>query len=46
MIIEHQDRPKFRCGVMAIVRSSGTVTIGDAITVEFPADPFKVLPAL
>jgi hypothetical protein len=46
MIIEQQDRPKFRCGVMAIVRNSGTVTIGDAIAVEIPADPFKILPAL
>ena len=46
MIIEQQERPKFRCGVMAVVRSSGTVTIGDTITIEFPAEPFKVLPAL
>ena len=46
VIVEQQDRPKFRCGVMAIVRTSGTVTIGDAIAVEFPAEPLKVLPAL
>jgi MOSC domain len=46
MIIEQPARPKFRCGVMAIVRSSGTVTIGDTIIIEFPAEPFKVLPAL
>ena len=46
MIIKQQERPTFRCGVMAVVRSSGTVTIGDTITIEFPAEPFKVLPAL
>ena len=46
MIVAHHERPRFRCGVMAIVRSSGTVTIGDAIGVEFPAKQFQVLPAL
>lgn len=46
MIVAQQERPKFRCGVMAIVRSSGKVTIGDAIGVEFPDKPFQALPAL
>jgi hypothetical protein len=46
MIVEQKDRPRFRCGVMAIVRTGGRVPLGDAITVEFPSEPLKPLPAL
>jgi MOSC domain-containing protein YiiM len=46
MIVERPPRPKFRCGVMAIVRASGKVALGDAIIVEFPTQPWQALPAL
>jgi MOSC domain-containing protein YiiM len=46
MIAERPGRPKFRCGVMAVVRTGGRVTVGNAITVEFPSGPFRPLPAL
>lgn len=46
MIVEQQDRPKFRCGVMAIVLSGGRITVGDAIQVKFPVKATKPLPPL
>src|ERR1700744_2218407 len=46
MIVEGTPRPKFRCGVMAIVRASGKGALGDAIIVEFPSQPWPALPAL
>jgi MOSC domain-containing protein YiiM len=46
MLVEERCRPRFRCGVMGVVRSSGRILIGDAIAVRFPARPLKSLPAL
>jgi hypothetical protein len=46
MVVDKPDRPKFRCGVMAVVRSSGRVVIDDNIEVLIPSKPLKSLPAL
>jgi MOSC domain-containing protein YiiM len=46
MIVHERDRPKFRCGVMAVVRTGGKMTIGDSIEVEFPSKPWRSLPSL
>jgi MOSC domain-containing protein YiiM len=46
MIVELRDRPKFRCGVMAIVRTGGKVAVGDFIEVRLPSKPWRPLPAL
>jgi hypothetical protein len=39
MIVEKRDRPKFRCGVIAIVLSGGKVAVGDCIVVRLPSRP-------
>ena len=46
MLIEEYGRPRFRCGVMAVVRSSGRISTGDEIAVRLPSEPLKSLPAL
>ena len=46
MLVEGDGRPRFRCGVMAVVRSSGRISTGDAIAVRLPSEPLKSLPAL
>jgi MOSC domain-containing protein YiiM len=46
MLADEPGRPRFRSGVMGVVRSSGRVAIGDAIIVRRPSKPFKSLPAL
>jgi len=46
MLVDKPDRPKFRCGVMAVVRSSGRVVIDDNIEVLIPSKPLEYLPAL
>lgn len=46
MIVHERDRPKFRCGVMAVVRTGGKVAIGDLIEVELPSKPWRSLPSL
>ena len=46
MLVEEYGRPRFRCGVMAVVRSSGRISTGDAIAVRLPSEPLKSLPAL
>src|SRR6202012_3599940 len=46
MLIEEYGRPRFRCGVMAVTRSSGRISTGDAIAVRLPSEPLKSLPAL
>jgi hypothetical protein len=46
MRVDVPGRPRFRCGVMAVVRSTGRVSIEDAIHVHLPSKPFKSLPAL
>jgi hypothetical protein len=46
MLVDAAGRPPFRCGVMAVVTSSGRLAIGDAIDVLLPSEPLKTLPAL
>jgi MOSC domain-containing protein YiiM len=46
MIVEQRDRPQFRCGVMAVVRTGGKVAIGDLMEVKFPSEPWRPLPPL
>jgi MOSC domain-containing protein YiiM len=46
MLVEEYGRPRFRCGVMAVVRSSGRISTGDAIAVRLPSEALNSLPAL
>jgi MOSC domain-containing protein YiiM len=46
MLVDDPCRPKFRCGVMGVVRASGRVAIADAIDVRLPSGPVESLPAL
>jgi hypothetical protein len=46
MVVEQRDRPQFRCGVMAVVRTGGKVAIGDLIEIKFPSEPRRPLPPL
>jgi len=46
MLADGPGRPRFRCGVMGVVRLSGRVAVGDAIDVRLPPQPLKSLPAL
>jgi MOSC domain-containing protein YiiM len=38
--------PRFRCGVMGVVRCGGTLSVGDPIGVSLPALPWTDLPAI
>jgi MOSC domain-containing protein YiiM len=38
--------PKFRCGVLAVVRTGGPVIVGDVARAEFPPEPWITLPSL
>ena len=46
MLVDEPGRPRFRCGVMGVVRLSGRVAIADAIDVQLPPKPLKSLLAL
>ena len=46
MIMKHE-QPRFRCGVLGVVRTTGCIAPGDRINVEFPSsDSLQPLPAL
>jgi MOSC domain-containing protein YiiM len=46
MIMKHE-QPKFRCGVLGVVRATGHIVPGDRINVEFPSsDSPQPLPEL
>lgn len=38
--------PPFRCGVLGVVRTGGTVAAGDTARAQLPSSPFRMLPAL
>ena len=44
MIMKHE-QPRFRCGVLGVVRAAGHIAPGDRINVEFPSSS-GLLPAL
>ena len=46
MIGAKNDRPRFKCGVLGIVRRGGSISVGDAVRVELPALPWLDLPAI
>jgi hypothetical protein len=46
MIRSDPGRPRFRCGVMAVVREGGRVRVGDPIIARLPPRPWSALPAL
>jgi MOSC domain-containing protein YiiM len=46
MIGSEADRPRFRCGVLGVVRQSGAVSAGDAASALLPVRPWHDLPAL
>jgi MOSC domain-containing protein YiiM len=37
---------RFRCGILAVVRTGGTVIAGDAASAELPPEPWVTLPPL
>jgi MOSC domain-containing protein YiiM len=46
MFDKEPNRPKFRCGVLGVVRSGGSVAAGTSAYVELPAYPWQELPIL
>jgi MOSC domain-containing protein YiiM len=45
MIVKHR-HPRFRCGVLGIVRATGQIAPGDAVNVELPSTHRQTLPEL
>jgi MOSC domain-containing protein YiiM len=45
MIMKHE-QPRFRCGVLGVVRATGQIAPGDPVTVELPASNREALPQL
>ena len=45
MITKHE-LPRFRCGVLAVVKTTGCIAPADPINVELPSSPWQDLPAL
>jgi MOSC domain-containing protein YiiM len=45
-MIRKHERPRFRCGVLAIVSATGRVAPGDPVAVEFPCGGSRTLPEL
>jgi hypothetical protein len=37
---------RFRCGILAVVRTGGPVIAGDAASAELPPEPWVTLPPL
>jgi MOSC domain-containing protein YiiM len=46
MIERTVEGPKFRCGVLGVVRTGGQVLAGDAVKAEWPVRPWLPLPTL
>jgi hypothetical protein len=46
MVNDKSDGPRFRSGVMSIVRIGGRLVVGDTIRVKLPSKPWTDLPAL
>jgi MOSC domain len=46
MVNHESDGPRFRSGVMGIVRIGGRLAVGDLISVRLPSRPWTDLPAL
>ena len=46
MMIRKQEHPRFRCGVLGVVRATGQIAPGDPVAVELPPSPWEDLPAL
>jgi MOSC domain-containing protein YiiM len=45
VIVKHQ-HPRFRCGVLGVVRATGKIAPGDAVNVELPSTGRQILPEL
>jgi MOSC domain-containing protein YiiM len=45
VIVKHQ-HPRFRCGVLGVVRATGQIAPGDAVNVELPSTGRQILPEL
>jgi len=46
MVCSEPVAPRFRCGVMSIVRTGGRLAVGDPIRVRLPPKPWTDLPAV
>jgi MOSC domain-containing protein YiiM len=45
-MIRKNARPRFRCGVLGVVKATGQIAAGDPVAVELPLSAWKALPAL
>jgi MOSC domain-containing protein YiiM len=45
-MINQDGAPPFRCGVMAVVRTGGPVSVGDPVLVTLPDEPHEMLSLL
>jgi hypothetical protein len=46
MIRSGKTSPRFKCGVLGVVRTGGSIAKGDIVQAKFPAGPLRALPAL
>lgn len=46
MFRDNGSEPKFKCGVLGIVRAGGRVSFGEPVRVETPPEPWSSLPAM
>ena len=46
MISTGKTGPRFRCGVLGVVRAGGGVAAGDFVRATIPRGPLRTLPAL
>jgi hypothetical protein len=45
-MIRKNARPRFRCGVLGVVKATGQIAAGDPVAVELPLSAWQALPAL
>jgi MOSC domain-containing protein YiiM len=45
-MIRKNARPRFRCGVLGVVKATGQIVAGDPVAVELPLSAWQALPAL
>jgi MOSC domain-containing protein YiiM len=45
MIMKHE-KPRFRCGVLGVVRATGKIASGDPVNIELPSSSRQALPEL
>jgi MOSC domain-containing protein YiiM len=46
LVLKKSECPRFRAGVMGIVREAGEVRAGDPVSIEMPTVPWLAMPAI